>query len=71
MKVVPNVSTLAERIADWINDQKIPCYYAGIRSDCAFDMRMAPNNAAFNAAFDRVEVSCADWYRDYMVAFVS
>ena len=62
------LTDLIERIINWINQERVPCFYAGIRADCAMDLRIAPNSPAFNAAFDLIEVSPADYGRDYMVA---
>ena len=63
------LTNLIEEIVAWVNRESVPCFYAGIRADCAFYLGIAPNSPAFNAAFDLIEVSPADYGRDYMVAY--
>lgn len=62
------VLNLIDDTVDWINDSNLECFYEGIRTDCAIAIGIAPNSAAFRAAFGLVSISPADWARDYMVA---
>ena len=41
-------------ILHWLEDQKLECLYKGIRFECAMGLRVAPNNVAFKAAWDRI-----------------
>ena len=64
------LTELVKKIVAWINRENIPCFYAGIRADCAFALRVAPNSPLFTAAFNLIEISPADYGRDYIVAYI-
>lgn len=55
-----SVSSIAHSIAAIWNGSALQteCFYVGIRADIAHSLRMAPNRADFNAAFELLS-----WYQ--------
>lgn len=51
-----HLETTRAQIVSWFNTADLQCFYAGMRTDCAFALGIAPNNALFHAAFDLLDV---------------
>ena len=50
MKSTADIKT---SIVEWFEENRIECFYPGIRAEIAIGIGMAPNNATFHALLDQ------------------